>query len=884
MEREAGSRLDQYCLLRPVGKGSYGEVSLAKHRRDGKKFVIKKLNLKNATAREREAAEQEAQLLSRLKHPNIVAYRESWEGKDGLLYIVMDFCEGGDLYHKLKEQSGTFLEETQLVEWFVQITMALQYLHKENIMHRDLKTQNIFLTRSAIIKVGDLGIARVLENQQDMASTLIGTPYYMSPELFSNNPYNFKSDVWALGCCVYEMATLKHAFNAKDMNSLVIRIIEGKPPAMPKNYSRELGELIGTMLSKDPRDRPDAKDILKRPYIKHHISLFLDNIKRRPARAPKRTPHHKGEAAPPNAVPQGRSAPRRASPAHPKSQREETKKKSPVKSKPMGIIVQQKSSPEPMLSSDTNCNNSTDVSIATLSKVDIDMSSDGRSGSKSDYLIQDESQRHGDRRGSKSDHLIQDESQSHSDRRGFKNDHLIQDESQRHSDRRGSKSDIQVESQRHGDRRGSKSDHLIQEKRQRHLSVSDEPEPRKKASVPQLKPNRLKAHTNQDARAESRASRQTPSRDMAESDDTLKLLQLVPNSEKLSVQEQMDSTEKLLEPFVPVSIPDGILQTDSVEAEEKATGAIQPNSSEFEPSISRQRRQKMKEQEEQRSDKFDAVSPRPLPSPPLNMKRAGVRKTRSNADEHSRAVCDSSSSSKSAEVVASKDRPLSARERRRLRISQEEMLPSVPRSTRASSHGSCSESRLLLENEQIPKSRSSPQLAAQQKEAVPASRLSDEEFGSSTSSTDKSEGDAKEGKSDSSEMHDLVELMTQTLKMEVKDRDETHPAPLCEFKLHRKYRDTLILHGKAAYEPQEFIFNEFPPDTVSEKVQRTIEALRRDVVHGLGVKLLDKVYDIMNEEDEMERECHLREQMGEKYTNYSVKVRQLKFFEENLKF
>ncbi|XP_078518041.1 serine/threonine-protein kinase Nek4 isoform X2 [Lissotriton helveticus] len=779
----------------------------------------------------------------------------------------MDFCEGGDLYHKLKEQSGKLLEEAQVVEWFVQITMALQYLHKENIMHRDLKTQNIFLTRSAIIKVGDLGIARVLENQQDMASTLIGTPYYMSPELFSNQPYNYKSDVWALGCCVYEMATLKHAFNAKDMNSLVIRIIEGKPPAMPKNYSPQLGELIGTMLSKDPNDRPDAKDILKRPYIKHHISLFLDNIKRRPARAPKKTPHHKDEAAAPNAVPQGRSAPRRASPAHPKSQREEAKKKSPVKIKPVGIGAQQKSSPESMLSSNRNCNNSTDVSIATLSKVDIDMSSDGR-------------------RGSKSDHLIQDESQRHSDRRGFNNDHLIQGESQRHSDRRGSKSDhlIQVESQRHGDRRGSNSDHLIQEKRQRHSSVSDDLEPRKKASGPQLKPNRPKAHTNQDARAESRASRQTPSRDVAEGDDTLKLLQLVPNSEKLSVQQQMDSTEKLLEPFVPFLIPDGILQMDSGEAEEKATPAIQPNSSEFEPSISRQRRQKMKEQVEQHSDKFDAVSPRPLPSPPLNVKRVGVRKTRSNADEHSRAVCDSSSSSKSAEVMASKDRPLSARERRRLRISQEEILPSAPRSTRASSHSSCSELRLHLEDEQIPKSRSSPQLAAPQKEAAPASRLSDEDFGSSTSSTDKSEGDAKEGKSDSSEMHDLVELMTQTLKMEVKDRDETHPAPLCEFKLHRKYRDTLILHGKAAYEPQEFLFNEFPPDTVSEKVQRTIEALRRDVVHGLGVKLLEKVYDIMNEEDETERECHLREQMGEKYTNYSVKVRQLKFFEENLKF
>ncbi|XP_054584497.1 serine/threonine-protein kinase Nek4-like, partial [Eptesicus fuscus] len=237
-----------------------------------------KLNLRNASSRERRAAEQEAQLLSQLKHPNIITYKESWEGGDGLLYIVMGFCEGGDLYRKLKEQKGQLLPESQVVEWFVQIAMALQYLHEKHILHRDLKTQNVFLTRTNIIKVGDLGIARVLENHCDMASTLIGTPYYMSPELFSNKPYNYKSDVWALGCYAYEMATLKHAFNAKDMNSLVYRIIEGKLPPMPKDYSPELAELIRTMLSKRPEERPSVRSILRQPYIKRQI-YFLEATK-----------------------------------------------------------------------------------------------------------------------------------------------------------------------------------------------------------------------------------------------------------------------------------------------------------------------------------------------------------------------------------------------------------------------------------------------------------------------------------------------------------------------------------------------------------------------------------------------------------------------------
>uniref|UniRef100_K1RSG7 non-specific serine/threonine protein kinase n=1 Tax=Magallana gigas TaxID=29159 RepID=K1RSG7_MAGGI len=250
--------LDQFEFIRQIGKGSYGEVTLQRHKKDRKQYVLKRINLKKASKREQHAAEQEAKLLSKLKHPNIVTYKDSFQGKDGYLHIAMQFCEGGDLYTKLKEQKGVPLEERQVVEWFVQIAMALQYMHERNILHRDLKTQNIFLTKSKIIKVGDLGIARVLESSSDMATTLIGTPYYMSPELFSNKPYNHKSDVWALGCCVYEMATLKHAFNAKDMNSLVYKILKGKMPLMPKQYSPELIQIIKNMLHQEPEKRPSS--------------------------------------------------------------------------------------------------------------------------------------------------------------------------------------------------------------------------------------------------------------------------------------------------------------------------------------------------------------------------------------------------------------------------------------------------------------------------------------------------------------------------------------------------------------------------------------------------------------------------------------------------
>jgi len=172
------------------------------------------------------------------------------------------------------------LEEQLLVEWLVQICMALQYLHQRNILHRDLKTQNIFLTGSHIIKLGDLGIARVLDSAQDLATTVIGTPYYMSPELFRNTPYGKQSDVWALGCCTFEMMTQKHAFNARDINSLAAKVLRGKQPRMPDNYSRQLTDLVTRMLAFDERKRPTVAQILQMRFIRDRIKVFLQ--KQRP--------------------------------------------------------------------------------------------------------------------------------------------------------------------------------------------------------------------------------------------------------------------------------------------------------------------------------------------------------------------------------------------------------------------------------------------------------------------------------------------------------------------------------------------------------------------------------------------------------------------------
>lgn len=172
----------------------------------------------------------EIKLLKDLKHPFIISYKGSFIDKFRFLCIVMDYADGGDLYKQITQQKkqGSLFSEDQIMEWFVQICLAIKYIHDKKILHRDLKTQNIFLTKSNHIKLGDFGIARVLQNTCDCAQTQIGTPFYISPEICNSEAYNQKSDIWSLGCVLYELATLRHAFDGKDINIVKWKIMQGK--------------------------------------------------------------------------------------------------------------------------------------------------------------------------------------------------------------------------------------------------------------------------------------------------------------------------------------------------------------------------------------------------------------------------------------------------------------------------------------------------------------------------------------------------------------------------------------------------------------------------------------------------------------------------------
>lgn len=257
-----------YEDIKIIGRGQYGKAHLVRNP-DKHHYIAKTIDLTCLSTKEHETARQEVALLRRLSHPNIVEYKDNFFMGDTLV-IIMQYCEGGDLATYIKDmfRQKMRIHERQIMNYFVQVLQALEYIHTERILHRDLKTSNLFLMKSmSVVKLGDFGISRVLEGSMQAAVTVVGTPYYMSPEVCENKPYTFKSDVWSLGCVLYELCMLKHAFSADNLLGLVYKIVSDKYEPIPKLYSKELNALIQRMLEKNADKRPSVRELLEDGYV-----------------------------------------------------------------------------------------------------------------------------------------------------------------------------------------------------------------------------------------------------------------------------------------------------------------------------------------------------------------------------------------------------------------------------------------------------------------------------------------------------------------------------------------------------------------------------------------------------------------------------------------
>lgn len=269
-----------YKIIEFLGEGSFGKAYLAQCDNDNNKYVIKQIPLEGMSDEEKRETFNEAIILKKLDHPNIIKFKEVFLQRKPkpALNIVTEYADGGDLNKKIEKQKKVPFAEAQILDYITQICLALQHIHKKKIIHRDLKSGNIFLMKSGIVKLGDFGIAKGLQSTWEKAKTLVGTPYFLAPEIITNKPYDAKCDIWALGVLLYELMTFRMPFNAVSLPLLSIKINRGvyKPP--PSSYSSEIRDLLKKCLTVNPDQRPSIDDILKLPVIKNRINNFLKEV------------------------------------------------------------------------------------------------------------------------------------------------------------------------------------------------------------------------------------------------------------------------------------------------------------------------------------------------------------------------------------------------------------------------------------------------------------------------------------------------------------------------------------------------------------------------------------------------------------------------------
>ncbi|GAA5939203.1 hypothetical protein JCM1841_003175 [Sporobolomyces salmonicolor] len=265
---------DSYESGDVIGTGSFGIIRKVTRRVDGRVLARKELNYGRMDERDLKQLTEEVNILEQLgSNDNIVRYYERFVDKPkNMLYILMEYCEGGDLAGVIQRcrKTNAMLPEDVVWAYLTQITLALHDCHSEIdskgqrkpvILHRDIKPENVFLDKENNLKLGDFGLSKAMA-QAAMTQTYVGTPYYMSPELINGQPYDVKSDIWALGCLIYELCAGHPPFHeARTQPELAVMIREGKIPDLPKPYTPHLGQVVRAMLKQNPKHRPNTAQI-----------------------------------------------------------------------------------------------------------------------------------------------------------------------------------------------------------------------------------------------------------------------------------------------------------------------------------------------------------------------------------------------------------------------------------------------------------------------------------------------------------------------------------------------------------------------------------------------------------------------------------------------
>ncbi|KAI9822938.1 MAG: G2-specific serine/threonine protein kinase [Thelocarpon impressellum] len=286
---------EKYEVLEQIGHGSFGVIRKVRRKSDGHVLCRKEINYVRMSQKEREQLHSEFSILNSLHHPNIVGYyhREHLKATQDL-HLYMEYCGNGDLGRVIKnlKANNQYAEEEFVWSIFSQLVTALYRCHYGDnppevgrnvmglgneakpkpkgqvmILHRDLKPENVFLGADNSVKLGDFGLSKIMQSH-DFASTYVGTPFYMSPEICAAEKYTLHSDIWSLGCIMYELCAREPPFNAKTHLQLCQKIKDGKIPPLPHVYSPELQSVVRSCLKVDPKLRPETSTLLNLPVVK----------------------------------------------------------------------------------------------------------------------------------------------------------------------------------------------------------------------------------------------------------------------------------------------------------------------------------------------------------------------------------------------------------------------------------------------------------------------------------------------------------------------------------------------------------------------------------------------------------------------------------------